>query len=44
MTSAKENQGITKMFQKVAELCATHTELRNDYDHINIPETPEDES
>ena len=32
MTSAKENIGISKMFQKAAELCARHLELRNDID------------
>ena len=32
MTSAKDNRGIDKMFQKAAELCARHMELRNDID------------
>ena len=32
MTSAKQNTGINKMFQKAAEMCAKHMELRNDID------------
>lgn len=31
-TSAKQNIGITKMFQTAAELCVSHQELRVDVD------------
>jgi len=36
MTSAKENTGINKMFQKAAELCAKNMELRVDYDQTTM--------
>ena len=32
LTSAKQNVGITKMFEAAAEMCANHLELRNDVD------------
>ena len=32
MTSAKDNININRLFQKAAELCAGHQELRNDVD------------